>query len=192
KIAFNNMDMPKDVKLACGLGGGDSKVAKEFVKQFKKAKGGIIDEISESVDSSQQLSRMNPDSFYTHKELLKLIEEAQLSGKNKGLQSHHLLEKQFAKLFDIADRNDIIAVPLTSLWHKGVNQVKVIGVGKNIDNLITKELSEITGASYRKAVSVATREQAWQAHRNVYEKIGQSDWARAIYEAYIKQFKIPY
>ncbi|WP_310889538.1 polymorphic toxin type 15 domain-containing protein [Clostridium estertheticum] len=41
KIAFNNMDMPKDVKLACGLGGGDSKVAKEFVKQFKKAKSGI-------------------------------------------------------------------------------------------------------------------------------------------------------
>ncbi|WLC72246.1 hypothetical protein KTC96_09815 [Clostridium estertheticum] len=44
KIAFNNMDMPKDVKLACGLGGGDSKVAKEFVKQFKKAKSGIGDE----------------------------------------------------------------------------------------------------------------------------------------------------
>ncbi|MCB2357376.1 AHH domain-containing protein, partial [Clostridium estertheticum] len=43
KIAFNNMDMPKDVKLACGLGGGDSKVAKEFVKQFKKAKSGIND-----------------------------------------------------------------------------------------------------------------------------------------------------
>ncbi|MCB2343365.1 polymorphic toxin type 15 domain-containing protein [Clostridium estertheticum] len=41
KIAFNNVDMPKDVKLACGLGGGDSKVAKEFVKQFKKAKSGI-------------------------------------------------------------------------------------------------------------------------------------------------------
>ncbi|MBU3202423.1 YwqJ-related putative deaminase [Clostridium estertheticum] len=37
KIALNNMDMPKGVKLACGLGGGDSKVAKEFVKQFKKA-----------------------------------------------------------------------------------------------------------------------------------------------------------
>ncbi|MCB2357351.1 AHH domain-containing protein, partial [Clostridium estertheticum] len=42
KIAFANMDMPKDVKLACGLGGGDSKVAKEFVKQFKKAKNGIV------------------------------------------------------------------------------------------------------------------------------------------------------
>ncbi|MCB2362477.1 AHH domain-containing protein, partial [Clostridium estertheticum] len=42
KIAFNNMDMPKDVKLACGLGGGDSKVAKEFVKQLKKAKSGIV------------------------------------------------------------------------------------------------------------------------------------------------------
>ncbi|MCB2360726.1 hypothetical protein [Clostridium estertheticum] len=36
KIALNNMDMPKGVKLACGLGGGDSKVRKNSLNNLKR------------------------------------------------------------------------------------------------------------------------------------------------------------
>lgn len=32
----------------------------------------------------------------------------------------------------------------------------------------------------------------WKAHREVYEKMGQADWASAIYKAYIKPLGIPY
>lgn len=38
----------------------------------------------------------------------------------------------------------------------------------------------------------ATMQQIWQAHKEVYEAIGQSDWAHAIYEAYVKPNGIKY
>ena len=72
---------------------------------------------------------------------------------------------------------------LVPRWHRGVKGEKIIGEGLNIDNLIMNELKHITGQSnFQVAHDVATAEQIWQAHRNVYERIGQADWAEAVYE----------
>ena len=59
----------------------------------------------------------------------------------------------------------------------------------NLDNLINSELDRILTDSGK---NIAGVEEIWQAHRNVYEKIGQPGWANAIYEAYVKKFNVPY
>lgn len=55
--------------------------------------------------------------------------------------------------------------------------------------MINTELSKILTNSGKNSAGV---QEIWQAHRNVYEKIGQTDWANAIYEAYVKKFNVPY
>lgn len=76
-------------------------------------------------------------------------------------------------------------MPLTPQWHRNVNS----SMGNNIDGLINSELDKILANTGRNSVGV---QEIWEAHRNVYEKIGQSDWANAIYEAYVKKFNVPY
>ena len=52
---------------------------------------------------------------------------------------------------------------------------------------------EIVGISDRKiANEIASPEQIWKAHKNVYEGIGHYDWAEAIYDAYVKGLGIKY
>lgn len=131
----------------------------------------------------------DPNSYYTYRELKDQISKSSLNGS---FESHHLLEKQFADKFGISDANDIISVPLTLRWHRGVG-AKTIGQGMNIDSKINGELKKITGSATVKAAKrTASAEQIWQAHRNVYTKMGQEDWAKAIYEAYVKSMGISY
>ena len=121
-------------------------------------------------------------SYYSYDELKRLVKESGLSAPGKGIEVHHLLEKQFADKVGVK-LGDIISVPLVPRWHRGVKGEKIIGEGLNIDNLIMNELKHITGQSnFQVAHDVATAEQIWQAHRNVYERIGQADWAEAVYE----------
>lgn len=126
-------------------------------------------------------SRSNPSTYYSYDELFNMTREAELTGKGIGFEAHHLLEKQFASKFQV-DQSDIISVTLTPKWHRGVNASKIIGEGKNITGSITQ----------RGAVKNSTPEQIWQAHRNVYERMGHTDWAEAIYDAYVKKLNIPY
>ncbi|MGL5086788.1 MAG: hypothetical protein ACRC68_13945, partial [Clostridium sp.] len=53
KTAFNNMKMPKGVRLGSGLGGGDSKIGKEFLEEFKKAKDDITKGVNKTVDGGK-------------------------------------------------------------------------------------------------------------------------------------------
>ena len=62
----------------------------------------------------------------------------------------------------------------------------------NIDDRINKALSRITGMDYKNAKKNATLQQIWQAHKEVYESIGQSDWAHVIYDVYVKPKGIQY
>ena len=131
-------------------------------------------------------------SYYSYDELKRLVKESGLSAPGKGIEVHHLLEKQFADKVGVKS-GDIISIPLVPRWHRGVKGEKIIGEGLNIDNLILNELKHITGQSnFQVAHDVATAEQIWQAHRNVYERIGQADWAEAVYEAYFKKMGIKY
>lgn len=77
--------------------------------------------------------------------------------------------------------------------HRGSGGEKIIGAGMNINNAIQKELKNIVGTkTERAAVKNATPEQIWQAHRNIYEKMGYGDWAKAIYDAHVRHLGIPY
>jgi len=77
--------------------------------------------------------------------------------------------------------------------HRGSDGEKIIGAGMNINNAIQKELKKIVGTkTERAAVKNATPEQIWQAHRNIYEKMGYGDWAKAIYDAHVRHLGIPY
>lgn len=135
--------------------------------------------------------RYHPDSYYSYKELRKQIADAELSRRNGGLEAHHLLEKQFAKLFGVS-QSEIISVALTPESHRGSGGEKVIGAGTNIDKKINAELQKIMATNSASSTSGATAEQVWQAHRNVYESMGHEDWANAIYEAYVKPKGISY
>jgi RHS repeat-associated protein len=136
--------------------------------------------------------RANPSSYYKYNELSNLISKAELSGRNAGLEAHHLLEKQYAANFGVKE-SEILSVPLTPKWHRGSGGEKIISEGENINNAIEKELKTITGAkTQRGAANIASTEQIWQAHRNVYESMGHADWANAIYDAYVKKLDIPY
>ena len=140
-------------------------------------------------NSTCNIKSSDPNSYYTYSELKDQINSSGLKGS---FESHHLLEKQFADKFKISNADDIISVPLTSRWHRGVGG-STIGQGINIDAKINRELKKITGsATVRMAKASATAEQIWQAHRNVYYDIGQGDWADAIYEAYVKKLGINY
>ena len=94
------------------------------------------------------------------------------------VETHHLLEKQYAKYFNIADKDDIISVPLTQQNHRNVG-----GGGYNIDNMIVNKVKELGGES---------AENIWQAHKAVYNEMGHSEWAAAIYEKYVKPMGIDF
>lgn len=130
----------------------------------------------------------NAGSYYSYNELRKAIRGAQLSGQGIGFEAHHLLEKQFAKTFGVA-QGDIISVPLSPLYHRGVNGERIVGAGTNIDARITSRLKSIMGS---KDISNATPEQIWQVHRDVYESIGQKTWAEAVYNTYVRPMGINY
>ena len=141
------------------------------------------------VHNACDLRRSDPATYYTYGELRDEIDNAGLKG---AFESHHLLEKQYASQFGINNADDIISVPLISRWHRGVGS-KTINHCVNIDAKINRELKSITGqATNRAAKAVATAEDIWHAHRNVYHAIGQDDWAGAIYEAYVKKLGIAY
>ncbi len=72
------------------------------------------------------------------------------------------------------------------MWHRFTNGEKTIEAGVNVDSRISKELKKLTGGG------AYTAEDIWKAHRNVYESIGQKDWAEAVYEAYVKPLGICY
>jgi Spy/CpxP family protein refolding chaperone len=121
-----------------------------------------------------------------------MIKQAGLSGSNAGFEAHHLLAKQFASKFGV-QQGEIISVALTPKWHRGSGGEKLIAEGKNINDAIEKQLKAITGSrTQRGAVSSATPEQIWQAHRNVYEGMGQNSWAKSVYDKYISPLGIPY
>lgn len=132
--------------------------------------------------------RYKASIYYTYKELKKILKNM---GASQYFEAHHLLEKQFAARFGVK-KNDILSVALTKLWHRAEGAKKTGGLGVNIDNRINKALSRITGMDYKNAKKNATLQQIWQAHKEVYESIGQSDWAHVIYDVYVKPKGIQY
>ena len=167
------------------------------VKKVAKASDEVSDarkNVSKGTDNAtnQVTKRSDPDTYYTYDELRALTKESGLTGRNVGFESHHLLSKQFASKFGVS-QGDIISAPLTPMNHRGSGGEKILGAGMNINNAIQKELKNIVGTkTERAAVKNATPEQIWQAHRNVYEKMGNNDWAKAIYDAHVKHLGIPY
>ena len=143
--------------------------------------------------SGREISnRIVPESYYSYDELKGVIRDVGLSGNGIGFEAHHLLEKQYAKKFDI-NQGDIISVALTPKWHRGVNGEKIIGEGININSRIENELMDIVGVNNRVSANrIATPEQIWHAHKKVYEDIGHKDWASAVYEAHVKKLGIRY
>lgn len=145
----------------------------------------MLPDVSNNADELfEDINRGNPETYYSYKDLKKLIKNSGLSGSGRGFEAHHLLEKQFADVFGV-NKGEIISVPLTPQWHRNVNSA----MGNNIDNLINSELDKILTNTGK---SSAGAKEIWEAHRNVYEKIGQSDWAKAIYEKYVRGLNIPY
>ncbi len=132
--------------------------------------------------------RYKASIYYTYKELKKILKNM---GASQYFEAHHLLEKQFAARFGVK-KNDILSVALTKLWHRAEGAKKTGGLGVNIDDRINKALSRITGMDYKNAKKNATLQQIWQAHKEVYESIGQSDWAHVIYDVYVKPKGIQY
>ncbi len=124
-----------------------------------------------------------PESYYSYKELYKMIGEAGLrETAQHGLGAHHLVEKMFASKIGTAEE-DIIAVALTPISHYNQGSVRVaLGGNVNIHQRIMSRLSEY-GVTVPTNASV---EQIWKAHRSVYDDIGHPEWAEAIYEAYFK------
>ncbi len=163
---------------------------KDGSKGKSNDKEGLAGE-SEANDLAAKL-RSNPSTYYSYDELHSMIKQAGLSGSNAGFEAHHLLAKQFAGKFGV-QQGEIISVALTPKWHRGSGGEKLIAEGKNINDVIEKQLKTITGSStQRGAVSSATPEQVWQAHRVVYEGMGQNSWAKAVYDKYISPLGIPY
>ncbi|MDE7417716.1 MAG: hypothetical protein K2N44_15670, partial [Lachnospiraceae bacterium] len=132
--------------------------------------------------------RYKASTYYTYKELRKILKNMGASGQ---FEAHHLLEKQFAARFGVK-KSDILSVALTKLWHRAVGAKETGDLGVNIDDRINKALERITGMNYKNAKKNATMQQIWQAHKEVYESIGHSDWAHVIYDAYVKSKGIQY
>ncbi|EMS70458.1 hypothetical protein CTER_3868, partial [Ruminiclostridium cellobioparum subsp. termitidis CT1112] len=163
---------------------------KDGSKGKSNDKEGLAGE-SKANDLAERL-RSNPSTYYSYDELHSMIKQAGLSGSNAGFEAHHLLAKQFAGKFGV-QQGEIISVALTPKWHRGSGGEKLIAEGKNINDAIEKQLKTITDSStQRGAVSSATPEQVWQAHRVVYEGMGQNSWAKAVYDKYISPLGIPY
>ncbi|WP_152754121.1 hypothetical protein, partial [Clostridium estertheticum] len=171
-------------------GGGGKKVElnkqqKEYNKAVEEIKNAKGDKVVGNTDTLLKgIDRGKPETYYSYTDLKKLIKKSGLSGNGKGLEAHHLLEKQFADVLGV-NKNDIISVSLTPQWHRNVNSA----MGNNIDNLINSKLDSILTNTGKSSAGV---QEIWEAHRDVYEKIGQSDWANAIYEGYVKKFNVPY
>jgi hypothetical protein len=132
--------------------------------------------------------RASPKSYLTYAEFKR---EQRRTGLGKGIEGHHLVEEQFAKVIGVSP-GDILAVPLTPHWHRRTKQGREIWIsGRNIDRMITKEMKR---KGWR--LENPTPAQVWAAHRKVYNdldsELGSRDWAHAIYEAYFKPLGVPY
>lgn len=173
-----------------------SKEALERYREYSKSEPELSAEdlknkITGDVGTKKYTS-FSPETYYSYRELRKLIKSMGLSGNGIGFEAHHLLEKQYAKKFGVK-KGDIISVALTPMWHRGVNGEKIIGVGTNINWKIENELMRIVGVDNKRIANrIATPEQIWQAHKKVYENMGHDDWASAVYEAYVKKLGIDY
>lgn len=107
------------------------------------------------------------------------------------IESHHLLHKKLAQdVMGITDIDEIIAVPLSQKWHRGVRKAgaePLIGEGSNIKGLID-------GYLRRNASSITnpTVDELWRAHKEVYIRLGREDWAKAIFTKYFQSRGITY
>jgi len=128
--------------------------------------------------------RSDPASYLTYKELKASIRKSGLSGRGKGLEAHHLLEKNFAPRFGV-DPGDIISAPATPITHRNVG--RAYGSGQKIDALILRELTQM--GTNRSQASVA---QIWKAHKTVYTRIGNPEWAEAVYRTYFQKSGVVY
>ncbi len=125
--------------------------------------------------------RGSPGTFYSYTDLRALIRELGMSGRGTGLEAHHLLEKRFAGSLGL-DRDQIISVALTPRWHRNVGSW-----GQAISPRITREL-QLLGTT----PANATAGEIWVAHRNVYHRLGQPEWAQAVYDSYFKSRGLSY
>jgi hypothetical protein len=166
--------------------------------QNDKTDGGFTEEdmqqaveylFSKAIDSkADDMLRSNPASYFSHKELLAQRGRSGIDGN--ALNSHHLLSERFAPLMEISDPGDIIAVALSPKWHQGVRKLgadKIIGEGSNINALINNRLVEMGASKIN-----PTKVQCWQAHKQVYEQLGRTDWAKAIHSKYFQPLGIEY
>lgn len=132
--------------------------------------------------------------YSTYSELRESIGTSELNGK---FEAHHLWEKQFAPLINVAE-DDIIAAPVLRRYHRAVNGIaktpnRPLGVpygiiDSNIDAMVTNYIEQRLMVSRQNA----TLQQVWVAHREVYLRLGQGNWADAIYDLYIRPHGIPY
>lgn len=132
--------------------------------------------------------------YPTYNDLRAAIRAAESKG---GFEAHHLWEKQFARLIGVAEE-DIIAAPVLRRYHRAVNGIiKTPGqplgipygvIDANLDVMITSYLEQRLGVPR----ASATLHQVWVAHREVYMRLGQGNWADAVYELYVKPRGVPY
>jgi RHS repeat-associated protein len=145
-----------------------------------------LDNLAERCDGGafhrvSQAGRGSPDSFYSYRELNKLLHETGMTGTGAGFEAHHLLEKQFAARLGLR-QEDTISVALTPMWHRNVGKM-----GTNLDDAISKELQALGTTKSRASV-----EQIWQAHRNVYDRAGYHEWSSALHKAYFEPLGVAY
>jgi hypothetical protein len=145
----------------------------DIVKDVEK----IVDnnKVNKFVNIAEDMLRANPETYYKYSELRDLIKSKGLSGKSQGFEAHHLLEKRFANKLGV-NQDDILSVALTPQWHRNVRNG-----GANIDHEIVSEIIKMGTTPSNASIA-----QIWKAHKKVYSKMGQSDWVKALYEAYFK------
>jgi RHS repeat-associated protein len=152
-----------------------------FAKSIASRLSAIKDVLTIGRQAEASALRSSPSIYYSFRELKELIRASGLSGHSVGFEAHHLVEKRFAEKLGIAE-DEIISVALTPRWHRNVR-----GFGANLDYQIVGELKRLGTTP-----EAASLTQIWQAHKAVYFRLGQVDWAQAIYEAYFKSRGIPY
>lgn len=126
--------------------------------------------------------------YATYRELFAAIKGSAFKGK---FQAHHLWEKRFARLIGVAE-DDIISAPVLPRYHvarNGVVKSKGVPFGvpygiidTNYDVEISNYLTQRLGVMPENA----SLQQVWKAHRDIYLRHDQVDWANAIYELYVK------
>ena len=116
-------------------------------------------------------------SYFTYRELRALTRPMRIG---RGLEAHHLVEQRWAHVLGVAAA-DILAVPLTPGQHRNVGRW-----GRNLDYMIENQMRRMGVQD----IADPTREELWQAHRSVYQRIGRTDWSDAIHEEYFSD--LPY